>query len=794
MSENLGDAVLRLSVDDSGLDTQLDAAGKKAESKVSRAGKNVAKVGAGLTLGLTAPILAFGKIAADELGEIQKQNAVTAATIKSMGLEAKFSVAGIQEMAGRLQKLSGVDDQVIQGMTNIGLTFSNLAKRGPKTMEDIQRIALGMSTVIGMDASAAMQQLGKAMQDPVKGATALTRTGSLAKSELEQLKDMAEAGASEFEQQNFIMAALEKQYGKAAAAAGGQFPAKLAVLKDQFAGIGATLLSTLMPTFQKFADFLGRLMDRFNTLSPGMQSFIAKALLIGAVLGPVLVMVGAVATAIGAIGLPILAAVAAIGVLGGILLKSGVNLDKVKAKVIALGQGIRTFVQVLTGQSTQARSTMTGMQQAFAIAADKVKAAFEKIVAFVRPVFNELRQTISVWVGWAKAFWNRFGGDIMQVTQTIFGRIAAVVGPLLNAARSIIVAILRLLRGDFSGAWSSIKSAAVSFFQALVAYVKGIGATFLDAAKFIGKAIIDGIMAALRAGADQIVSFVTSLGDRALGAIKKKLHIASPSKRFYNEVGLPISQGIALGISAGTSGIIERLTTAVDRATGAVQKRLKRRLAVLQRQASAAQRRLDNILNRASMGQSVANLWDSQRDDTAANVKRENTERIGIANREKAQLQAYLKNTRGLSMATRQGIIDRIAQINDDIRGWNEEMTAAAEAEAKAVKDRADAAENLRREALGLPSLEEEAHIAALNAIRAQYGLPLLDQYGNAPETPEPVIDTTMPDLATTDTSSGGAAGGTPVVIYQTFSGEPDMYAASHKASFAYRTVGLGVA
>lgn len=795
MSENLGDAVLRLSVDDSQLDSQLNAAGKSAESKVKRAGKNIMKAGAGLTAGLTLPIIAFAKVAAGEMGDIEKANAQTAASIARIGANSKVSVAGVQALAGALQKKSGIDDQAIQTASNYILTLGAIdtkTKQGAKTFKDATTTAVNMAEALGMDVGAAGKQVAKSMAAASQGALLLPRGMKLSAAETEKVTAALEKAHGASAKQAVVMDVLGKKFAGAANLTNAD---RWAIVQDQFAGIGATLLTTLMPTFQQFTNWLQRVMDKFNALSPGVQSFIAKALLIGAVLGPVLVVVGALVTAIGAIGLPVLAAVAAIAALGVILMKSGVNMQAVKTKLLGLMAGVRTFVQVLTGSSTQARGQMSQLNQAFATAADKVKLAMTKIAQFVKPVLMEIKATLTVWGGWARSFWNKFGGDIMSAVSTAFDRISAVVGPYLNGMRAVITAVLRLLRGDFSGAWSSIKTAASSFFQSFVAMVRGLGATFLDAAKSIGKAIIDGIVAGIKAGAGAIADAAKSAAGDALKAAKNKLKIFSPSRVFFNEVGLPISQGIAMGIGAGTSGVIEQLTRQIDKATGAVQKRLQKKLAKLEQQMRARTKRLENILGSASMGQSIADLWDSKNPDNAANVRKENQQRISVAKTEQAKLQAYLKaNAKKMSQQERQGIIDRIAQINNDIAGWNAEIADADKAAADELKNRADEAENLRREALGLPSLEEEAHIAALNAIRQQYGLPLLDANGNAPETP---VDVTGGPPTTTTGGAGGAGsegGGTPVVIYQTFSGEPDMYAASHRASFAYRTVGLASA
>lgn len=537
MAENLGDAVLNLTVDASGLNKGLAGARRNTDSAMSRMGESSKRVGrsltgivAGLSAALTLPIVGLAKVAYDELGEIQKANAVTSATIKTMGLDAQFTTKSVQDLAAKMQQLSGVDDQVIQGAINIGLTFKNLAKLGPGAMEQTTRLALGMSEVMGMDVRSAMTSLGKAMQDPVKGATALTRTGTLAKSELEQLKNMAKAGATEFEQQQFILQALEKQYGKAAAAAGKEFLAQLAILKDQLAGVGAELLSRLIPTITRFIKFVSNLATRFSELSPRMKTFIAIGAALAAAAGPMIALVGVLAIGIGALAtvtwsavLPVVAVVAALALLG--------------AAFIVLYKKSDTF------------RTM-------------VNASFEKLKAGVVTVFNELRKTVSVWIGWIKAFWKSNGASILAQVQKVFNGIRTHIATVLSVIKNVVVAALRVLRGDWSGALQAMKSALSTawggikkiFTEFLPWIAKTLGAIILkagDIAGRIGDAIIDGIKNAIQAGASAIVSAVTNLASDALNALKKKLKISSPSRVMMMEVGLPIADGIAEGITSG---------------------------------------------------------------------------------------------------------------------------------------------------------------------------------------------------------------------------------------------------
>lgn len=80
-------------------------------------------------------------------------------------------------------------------------------------------VAADLSAVLGQSMSGAAIQLGRALEDPVIGLSALTRTGTVfTDSQKEMVKQLVESGKL-LEAQSFILDELEAQYGGAAVAA-----------------------------------------------------------------------------------------------------------------------------------------------------------------------------------------------------------------------------------------------------------------------------------------------------------------------------------------------------------------------------------------------------------------------------------------------------------------------------------------------------------------------------------------------------------------------------------------------
>jgi hypothetical protein len=293
--------------------SDADRAMRKLQSNVKKTGRAISSVGRGMTLGLTLPILAFGKLAADEMVEAQKANAQTAAVLKSTGGVANVSAKHVNKLATSLLDLTGIDDQVVQGAENMLLTFTNVRNevgKGNKIFDRATVTALDMSTALGVDAPKAAMMLGKALNDPARGITALRRVGvTFTDQQTKQIKEMVKSGKT-MQAQKMILRELNREFGGSAAAAGKTWPAQWARFREQLAGLGAELLRTLMPTFEKLVGHLSKATEWFGKLSPRTKELAAIGLVLGAALGPVLMILGPMVTASAAL-LPLLAGISA---------------------------------------------------------------------------------------------------------------------------------------------------------------------------------------------------------------------------------------------------------------------------------------------------------------------------------------------------------------------------------------------------------------------------------------------------------------------------------------------------
>jgi len=141
-------------------------------------------------------------------------NAVLKATGGVVGLTRKQ----LDDMADAMQASFHIDDDDIRGVMATLATFKSVA--GDAFGETIKQ-AINMRAVFGGDLQSNIVQLGKALEDPVRGLTALRRSGlSFTEAQKDMIAALDKAG-DRAGAQRVILGELEKQIGGTGAAAAG---------------------------------------------------------------------------------------------------------------------------------------------------------------------------------------------------------------------------------------------------------------------------------------------------------------------------------------------------------------------------------------------------------------------------------------------------------------------------------------------------------------------------------------------------------------------------------------------
>ena len=251
---------------------KIEGAGNKAtyglrtfDKAVTKGIKNVAKFGA--IAGAAFGAVGFGLVKIAEAANTSNSRILQ--INKSMGLFGSQT----QEVTDRLIKLAetqamatGIDRNAIKETVAKLLTFKELAATATEVggaFDRATQAAIDLSAAGFGEATENATQLGKALNDPIKGITALNRSGvTFTAQEREKIKALVESGKM-LEAQDILLKAIETQVGGTAAAT-----ANASDQMRQGLGMAAESLGTLLlPAFQKLVDFIN------NKVVPYVQRF-----------------------------------------------------------------------------------------------------------------------------------------------------------------------------------------------------------------------------------------------------------------------------------------------------------------------------------------------------------------------------------------------------------------------------------------------------------------------------------------------------------------------------------------
>jgi hypothetical protein len=199
-----------------------------------------------------------------------------AETMGLFGKETENVSKRLIELANVTARKTGIDQNQIKSSQAQLLTFKNLAKtattvggsfdRATKAVLDMQAANVG-----GGNAAIA---LGKALQDPIKGITALAKSGvTFTAQEKEKIRVLTQSGRV-LEAQNMILEAIETQVGGTAEATANATDK----IKVGFSQVSEAIGLALLPVFEKLSNAL---LAFSNWARENTAVFLATAAVVG---------------------------------------------------------------------------------------------------------------------------------------------------------------------------------------------------------------------------------------------------------------------------------------------------------------------------------------------------------------------------------------------------------------------------------------------------------------------------------------------------------------------------------
>jgi len=264
---------------------------ESSQKKLQRFGKSVDQA-------FKKTAIAAGALGAAAFKFVQAGEAASTANARILQINESMGLFGDQTkvVTDRLVKLAektalntGVDQNAIKLTQAKLLTFKELAQTA-----DVVGGAFDRATMAAVDMAAAgfgeaetnAVQLGKALNDPIKGITALTRSGiTFTAEEKNLIKTLVESGKT-LEAQDMILSAIEKQVGgtaEATANASDKMRVGFKLVSEQigiallpiFEELVAFLQTSVIPQMQGFADWASRNTETIKILAVALVAIVA---------------------------------------------------------------------------------------------------------------------------------------------------------------------------------------------------------------------------------------------------------------------------------------------------------------------------------------------------------------------------------------------------------------------------------------------------------------------------------------------------------------------------------------
>lgn len=497
MSVLLAEATVKVTTDVSKVGSDAEEGIKKQSSIFGGIGTVVGGIlGAQLVTAGVEGIKSLFAAGLDEAKEASGIQAQLNAGIASTGNAAHVSLSGMNDYAQSIQNMSGQSKNSIGNAQSLLLTFTNI-KNTPLSpvFDEATLAAANLAARMGGTASDNAIKLGKALQDPENGLTALTRVGvTFTDGQKAQIKAMQDAGNMAGAQQ-IILSELNKEFGGSAEAAGTTLPGALSRLKLGFSGIGASIVTSLEPVA---IPIIGKLADMVEALEPVIDKVMAgittslKGVDFGSLLDGVKAIAGPALEALHAFSpltiifdalkpsLPLIANL--MGTIGKVL--SGVLAVAlpIVSQAVAMLSGVLGGVlkAVLPVIATLVEGLGKVLEKLLPVLSPIIAAVGQLAMAALPPLMSLFKMLVPVILQIANAF-EPILKAILPPLLEIFKALSPVLKPLIDAFMQILAPVLQLI----TPLLSLITSILPPLMQLLTPIIDLIGKQLVTSVKMV---------------------------------------------------------------------------------------------------------------------------------------------------------------------------------------------------------------------------------------------------------------------------------------------------------------------
>lgn len=424
------------------------------------------RIGGGLrSLGLTASVTLTAPLVA--LATAATKNAVEFDSLRR-GLEVMAGSS--QEAAKQLERLKEIAkapgigfQEAIQGsirLQAVGFSardaekalvqFANAVALTGGGREELERVTVQLGQLAAKGKVVAQDLKPILEAAPAVNQALLQAFGTV------NAEDIQKLGLSSQEFFNKLTDALAK-LPRAAAGAKNAFEN----FSDSLFRASLALGDAILPPLQKIAEFvesiITKLAEQFRQLPEGIQlAVIAFGALVAAA-GPILFVLGGIASGLGAIGtalavlIPILASIGLPAILA-IIAGLAIVIGEITTVVVALGVVWKTNFLGIRELATDAAKAITRAFQ-------QIRLVFAEAIQRILPTLESITTKV---LGAITAAWEKYGKVVVETVGDAFRFVVDFTVKLVRIFANFVDLVLKLIDGDWKGAWAAFSRIVIS--------------------------------------------------------------------------------------------------------------------------------------------------------------------------------------------------------------------------------------------------------------------------------------------------------------------------------------------
>lgn len=468
---------------------------KKVGDDMKDLGDKMQNVGGKMSTMVTAPVLAGFALATEGTRELRGD----LARLEVNAEQAGKSLEGMEDYMTQIVGVTGEVDSSIEGLSNLlasGFSdagfaeimdaLSGAAIKFSDTLK-FEGIADGLQETLATGAAVGpfaelLERSGLVLDDFNAGLQAAIANGQ---TENFILQTLAQTGLADFyaayrEGNPDLVEAAEAQYR----------------LQVQLAELG----SMLEPIQTKLVEFATMILEKFNSLSPSMQTFILAIVGIAAALGPVIVVLGSLLTGLGSLLAMAPQLVTALGVVKAAFAAIGGPVTIVIAIITAL---VLKFVHAYNTSEefrNKVNAAWESVKSCVSNAAGKILGMLENMVSYYKNAANNIKTAWNNLISW-------FKGKISE---------------FINIGKNIVDGLWKGISSGKDWLIGKIKSWCGSILNGILSFF-GIHSPSRVIKEEVGKNIALGMAEGIETEIPSVVDSVDAMGETLLSEFDRSI-------------------------------------------------------------------------------------------------------------------------------------------------------------------------------------------------------------------------------------------------------------------------------